>query len=126
MTIREAAERDLPEILRAYAESGIASDESYTVDEAREQFALLGRYPSYRVFIAEADGEFAGTYALILLHNLNKRGARAGIVEDVAVLPKFQGKGIGRAMMEHAREQCRLAGCYKMALSSNLKRESAH
>ena len=28
--------------------------------------------------------------------------------------------------MEHAREQCRAAGCYKMALSSNLKREGAH
>jgi GNAT superfamily N-acetyltransferase len=28
--------------------------------------------------------------------------------------------------MEHARQQCRAAGCYKMALSSNLNRESAH
>jgi len=126
MTIREAVEPDVADILRAYSESGIASDESFTVDEAREQFAVLRRYPSYRVFIAEADGVFAGTYALILLDNLNKRGARAGIVEDVAVLPSFQGKGVGRAMMEHAREQCRIAGCYKMALSSNLKRESAH
>jgi GNAT superfamily N-acetyltransferase len=126
MTIREAAESDLPDILRAYAESGIASDDAYTLDEAREQFALLRRYPSYRVFVAEMDGRFAGSYALIVLDNLNKRGAKAAIVEDVAVLPSFQGQGVGRAMMEHAREQSRLAGCYKMALSSNLKRESAH
>jgi hypothetical protein len=29
-------------------------------------------------------------------------------------------------MMEHARALCRAAGCYKMALSSNLTRERAH
>jgi GNAT superfamily N-acetyltransferase len=125
-TIREAADADLPDLLRAYAESGIASDDAYTVEEAREQLAVIRRYPSYRIFIAEVDGAFAGTYALILLDNLNKRGARAAIVEDVAVLPAFQGGGVGRAMMEHAREECRSAGCYKMALSSNLKREGAH
>jgi len=48
------------------------------------------------------------------------------VVEDVAVLPAWQGHGIGRAMMEHARAQCRTAGCYKLSLSSNLKREAAH
>jgi GNAT superfamily N-acetyltransferase len=126
MTIRQADESDLPDILRAYAESGIASDVAYTVEEAREQFAMLRRYPSYRVFVAELDGVFAGTYALIVLDNLNKRGAAGAVVEDVAVLPSFQGRGVGRAMMEHAREQCRAAGCYKMALSSNRSREGAH
>jgi GNAT superfamily N-acetyltransferase len=125
-TIREAGDGDLPNLLRAYAESGIASDDAYTVEEARRQFAVIRGYPSYRIFIAEIDGRFAGTYALILIDNLNKRGARAAIVEDVAVLPEFQGRGVGREMMEHAREQCRIAGCYKMALSSNLKREGAH
>jgi GNAT superfamily N-acetyltransferase len=126
MTIRQADEADLPDILRAYAESGIASDDAYTVEEARGQFAILSRYPSYRVFVAELDGVFAGTYALIVLDNLNKRGAAGAVVEDVAVLPSFQGRGVGRAMMEHAREQCRAAGCYKMALSSNRSREGAH
>ncbi len=125
-TIREAVDADLPDILRAYSESGIASEDAYTVEDAREQLAVIRRYPSYRIFVTEVDGVFAGTYALILLDNLNKRGARAAIVEDVAVLPGFQGRGVGRAMMEHAREESRLAGCYKMALSSNLKREGAH
>ena len=47
-------------------------------------------------------------------------------VEDVAVLPDRQGQGIGKAMMAFALERCREAGCYKMALSSNLKRGPAH
>lgn len=124
--IRQASDADLADILRAYSEAGIGGGVSFTVDEAREHFARLRQYPSYRIFVAAADGVFAGTYALIILDNLAKRGARAGVVEDVAVLPASQGRGVGRAMMEHARAECRAAGCYKMMLSSNVNRESAH
>jgi GNAT superfamily N-acetyltransferase len=126
IAIREAVEADLPAVLRAYEEAGIGSGISFTAEEACEHFARLRLYPSYRIFVAETGGTMAGTYALLLLDKLAKRGARAGIVEDVAVLPAFQGQGIGRAMMEHAREECRRAGCYKMTLSSNLAREAAH
>ena len=124
--IRQAAEADLADILHAYASAGIDAGQSFTVQEAREHFARFRAYPNYRLFVALADGTVAGTYALVILDNLAKRGARTGIVEDVAVLPECQGQGIGRAMMEHARQECRAAGCYKMALSSNLSRESAH
>ena len=126
IAIREAVESDLPEILQAYTSAGIDGGQSFTVEEAREHFARFRAYPSYRLFVALADGAIAGTYALLILDNLAKRGARTGIVEDVAVLPERQGQGIGRAMMAHAREQCRGAGCYKLALSSNLCREAAH
>ncbi len=126
VTIREATESDVPAILRAYAEAGIDGGRSFTAEEAVRHFAFLRRYPSYRIFVGLLDGEFAGTYALLILDNLAKRGAKCGVVEDVAVLPDRQGKGVGRAMMDHAREQCRLAGCYKLTLSSGLPRESAH
>ena len=126
ISIREASPADLPAILRAYTESGIGGERSFTIDEAREQFARLRSWPGYRFFVAEVDGEVAGTYALIILDNLAKRGARCGIVEDVAVFPEHQRKGVGRAMMDHARAQCRLADCYKLTLSSGLPREDAH
>jgi GNAT superfamily N-acetyltransferase len=126
VAIREAAEADLAAVLRAYEEAGIGGGISFTADEAREQFTRLRQYPFYRVFVAETDGTIAGTYSLVILDKLAKRGARAGVVEDVAVLPAFQGRGIGRAMMEHARKACRSAGCYKMMLSSNVAREGAH
>src|SRR5712691_11111996 len=123
VVIREAGDDDLCAILHAYSSAGIDGGQSFTVEEAREHFARFRAYPNYRVFVAVADGAVAGTYALLILDNRAKRGARSGIVEDVAVLPERQRRGIGRAMMEHAREQCRAHGCYKLALSSNLSRE---
>ena len=124
--IRDAAEDDLPAVLRILSESGIDGAESFTLDEAREHFARIRRLPGFRLLVAVAEGEVVGTYALAIMEKLGKRGTPAGVVEDVAVLPSRQGQGIGRAMMEHAREACRRAGCYKLALSSNLRREDAH
>jgi GNAT superfamily N-acetyltransferase len=126
VVIREASEADLAAILRTYAEARIESGAGFTLEEAREHFARFRQYPYYRIFVAEAGGTFVGTYALLIMDNLAKRGARSGVVEDVAVSPAWQGHGVGRAMMEHAREQCRAKGCYKLTLSSNLKREAAH
>ena len=124
--IRDAADFDLPAVLRIYAESGIDSGESFSVDEALAHVARLRQCPHFHLFVAAVNGEIAGTYSLLIMNKLGKRGTPAGIAEDVAVLPAMQGHGVGRAMMEHAREQCRLAGCYKLALSSNMRREAAH
>src|SRR5690348_2778660 len=105
--VRDAVESDLPGILRVLADSGIDGGHSYTLEEARAQFARLRTIPNFRLLVATVDGELAGTYSLMIMEKLGKRGTPAGIVEDVAVAPDRQGQGIGRAMMEHARAECR-------------------
>ena len=124
--IRDASEGDLPAVLGILAESGSDGGESFTLEEAREHLARIRQRPGFRLLVATVEGEVVGTYALQIMDKLGKRGTPAGVVEDVAVHPSRQGQGIGRAMMEHARDACHRAGCYKLALSSNLKREDAH
>ena len=124
--IREAGEDDLPGVLRVYAQPGVDDGEVSSEEEARAHFRRFQRYPDYRLYVAEAAGEIVGTFALLIMDNLAHRGAPSGVVEDVAVRPDLHGRGIGRQMMAFARERCREAGCYKMALSSNVKRTAAH
>jgi GNAT superfamily N-acetyltransferase len=124
--VREAASDDLPAVMRVLAESGIDGGQSFTLEEAREHWEHIRQRPGFRLFVATSEGEIAGTYSLLIMEKLGKRGTPAGVAEDVAVAPARQGQGIGRAMMEHAREECRKSGCYKLALSSNLKRGDAH
>jgi len=124
--IRDAREEDLAGVLRVLAESGIDGGLSFTPEEARDHLARIRQWPNFRLLAVLRDGEIAATYSLVIMDKLGKRGTPAGVVEDVAVLPGMQGRGIGRAMMEHAIAECRKAGCYKLALSSNVKRGSAH
>lgn len=126
INIREAVEDDLADILRLYVLAQITDEESFTIEEARQQLRIFHAYPSYRIFVAFIDNAIVGAYELLIMDNLAKRGRKSGVVEDVAVDPAYQGRGIGRAMMNHAREQCRQAECYKFVLSTNLKREDAH
>jgi len=126
MEIRDARDEDLAGVLRVLADSGIDGGLSFTAVEAQEHLARIRQWPNFRLLAVLAGGEVVGTYTLVIMDKLGKRGTPAGVVEDVAVLPGSQGHGIGRAMMEHAIAECRKAGCYKLALSSNVKRGPAH
>src|ERR1035441_10563359 len=79
--IRDAAERDLPAVLRILAESGIDGGESFTLPEAREHFARISQRPGFRLLVAAVEGGGGGTYALLIMEKLGKRGTPAGVVE---------------------------------------------
>lgn len=127
--IREATADDLPQVLALYAQPGLDDGQVLDAERAREIHAQFARYPNYRLFVAcatEAPAQVLGSYALLVMHNLAHMGTPSAIAEDVVVTTAFRGQGIGRQMMAHAIEQARAAGCYKLALSSNSKRERAH
>src|SRR5262249_62116024 len=118
--IRDATDDDVPGVLRVFADAGIDRGESFTVAAARAHYARIRSWPNFRLLAAVTAGEVVGTYSLVIMDKLGKRGAPAGVVEDVAVSPAHKGQGIGRAMMAHALEQCRQARCCQLPQSSNL------
>jgi len=126
VVIREALEQDLPQVLALYAQPGLDDGHTLTVEQAKQHYRRFKQYPNYRLFVAEWNSEIVVTFALLIMDNLAHVGTPSGVVEDVVVMVEHQGKGIGRRMMEAALAKCRESGCYKMALSSNLKREAAH
>ncbi len=125
ITIRKASKSDLGAILALYAELEIGASQSLDLHDAERIFERMKRYPNYTIYVAELD-QVVGAFALLIMDNLAHLGAPSGIVEDVVVHSQWRGRGIGKAMMQFAMERCAQAGCYKLVLSSNLKRESAH
>ncbi len=126
ITLREACEEDLPELLALYAQMGQDDGKVLSLEEAQRIFARFKTYPYYRLHVAERGGALVGTFALLIMDNLGHLGTPTAILEDVVVNGTLRGKGIGTRMMEYANHICRQAGCYKMTFSSNINREAAH
>jgi GNAT superfamily N-acetyltransferase len=124
--IREASRADLPDILRLYAQPDMDDGQVLSLADAERLFERMARYPDYRMYVAIRDDRIVGTFALLIMDNLGHRGAPSGVIEDVVVEPQCQRQGVGKTMVQHALRLCGEKGCYKLALSSNLKRERAH
>jgi GNAT superfamily N-acetyltransferase len=127
LLIREATEADLEHVLKLYLQTGLDT-QVLEPEQARSVFRHFAQYPNYRLFVASLASSEAlvGSYALLVMHNLAHQGMPSAIAEDVVVAPDRQGQGIGRQLMAHAMQQARSAGCYKLALSSNAKRQASH
>ncbi|MGE5455061.1 MAG: GNAT family N-acetyltransferase [Methylocystaceae bacterium] len=124
--IRQAQESDIGAILTLYAQPEVDNGKVPTMEMALEIFNKMSQYPNYKLYVAQANDTIMGTFALLIMDNIAHMGALSGVIEDVAVDPSCQGYGIGTQMMRFAIESCKEHGCYKVALSSNLKRKNAH
>lgn len=127
LEIRPAQRADLAAILALHAELEFDAERAVLdLPAAEKLFDRIASYPNYKLYVAASEKNIVGTFALLVMDNLAHLGAPSGIVEDVVVKPALQGQGIGKRMMQFAMERCRQAGCYKLMLSSNAKREQAH
>jgi GNAT superfamily N-acetyltransferase len=123
--LRDATRDDLPALAALYLAADL--DQAATDPERlAAAWAAAIAHPGTRVRVAEADGQLAGSYMLYVLPLLAHGGTPAAVVDDVAVHPALQGQGIGRRLMADAMALAAQAGCYKLALSSNRRREGAH
>jgi len=125
LQIRAATDADLQSILDLFVE--IEEDgRVLSIEKARSIFARMQSYPDYKVYVVISGGSIVGTFALLIMDNLAHMGASSGVVEDVVVRQDWRGKGVGKQMMRFAMNRCLERGCYKVALSSNLRRKAAH
>ena len=123
---REALKPDLPDVLQLYAQPDLDDGKVLAALDAECIFDRIEKYPNYRIYVAVSETKIVGTFALLIMDNLGHLGAPSVIIEDVAVDPAMQNQGIGKKMIGHAIDLAIKNGCYKLVLSSNMKRERAH
>lgn len=122
--IHKARRKDLPTVIRLLA--AMDGEEPLAPGDAARIYREMSRYPSYSCYLALNDGEAIGTFTLLVFPTLVHNGAPEALIDGVVVAPEWRGRGVGGAMMAEAMRLAAGAGCYKLALSSNLKREDAH
>ncbi len=94
-----------------------------TLRADRESLARMVAAPLCHLFVAEVEGAVAGMLTLALYDTLE--GRRAWI-EDVVVDECVRGAGLGRRLLDKAREEAEKAGAVSLSLTSSAHRVAAH
>ncbi|MBW4646880.1 MAG: GNAT family N-acetyltransferase [Goleter apudmare HA4340-LM2] len=125
LDIRLANPEDLPLLIQLYAE--MDGDEPLSSDRAAQVFDEINQIPNYHIYLAFQDQEPVGTFTLLYAPTMMHRGYhKFAVLDSVTVTPKVRGKGIGSQMVKAALQLSAEVGCYKLMLSSNIRRDRAH
>jgi ribosomal protein S18 acetylase RimI-like enzyme len=139
-TIRQALEKDIPRILELYQQLTLppATPENKepfkapppykapSLHDCSKVFKKMSEYPNYHLLVAEDGGLVVGTLIMAILPGFAHGVSPFTVVEYVVVDEKCRSKGIGKKMMEAVKSYAKTAGCYKIILTSDKRRERAH
>jgi GNAT superfamily N-acetyltransferase len=129
--VRPARQSDVPRILELYeqrvistspAESGIAP----AADDYLRVFARMAAVPGLEPVVAGEGGRVTGTPVLLVVPNLSHKGLPWAPVENVIVDEDHRRTGTGKLLMDYAVGRAKAAGCCRIGLSSDNRRDGAH
>ncbi|WP_454917107.1 N-acetyltransferase family protein [Xanthobacter sediminis] len=130
LIFRLAREQDLPDLVAIFAADEVGGHGDTTDADAFPAYVAAFRAicanPATLLYAAELEERVVGTFQLIYVHSLPRRGALRALIEAVQVAPDFRGRGLGARMVRHAMAEARAAGAVSLALTSNRRREDAH
>jgi len=129
-TVRTATEKDIPRILELYRQLAFnpppAGAPVPSMEEYRRVFNKMSAVPGYRLLVAEEDGEILGTTVLVILPGFTHGVSPFAVVEYVVVDEQYRRRGIGKLLMDYVIARSKEAGCYKIMLTSDKRRDQAH
>jgi len=128
VNIRAANKNDIPRILELYQQLSFDPGDYQKAPEedCRRVLEKMKRVPGYELLVAEVDSEVVGTTVLVVLPGFARGTSSFAVVEYVVVDEKCRSRGIGKALMEDCLARAKKAGCYKVMLTSDKRRDRAH
>jgi GNAT superfamily N-acetyltransferase len=130
ISFRDATDRDLPFIVRMYADDPLGATREDTSEDVADcyvhAFRDIDADPRHRLVVAVEDGEIVGTLQLSFLPHLVRRGGERAQIEAVRVRSDRRGTGLGEVLFEWAIERARQRGCRLVQLTTDAQRDDAH
>jgi GNAT superfamily N-acetyltransferase len=119
--VRAAEERDLPALLRLYAEL-VPEAPVLDAERAAASWKALLRFEGSAIFVAEAGSVPVSTCTLVVVPNLTRGGAPYALIENVVTAASHRRAGFGGRVLDHAVSAAWQCGCYKVMLMTGSKR----
>jgi len=116
VAMRQASTQDLADLLALMREFYAEAGYSLNLDRARAAFLpLLAPGHLGQVWLAELDSQVAGHLVLTFCYSM-EYGGRSAFIDDLFVRPTLRNRGVGRALVGHARAICEELGVRAMHL----------
>lgn len=124
-SIRFAQPDDLAGMLKLYRELR-PLDPTLPPKVAASRWADVLADANIRVVVAEVAGQLAATCMIALVPNLASGGRPFAVIEHVVTLSTHRGRGLARAVLQHALDFAWSRDACKVMLLSGAHRAAAH
>lgn len=124
LTVRKCEFGDLPALILLYNQ--LHPSEELLYEDAEWAYHTLTANDACSLYLVLADGAIAATFTLYILPNLTHGGRPAAVIENIVVDQTLRNKGIGKYLIQYAKQIAIDNNCYKLSLTSNVKRKDAH
>lgn len=84
--------------------------------KANTIFDKISKNPDYIIYVAISDGKVIGATTLLIEQKFIHDGGKVGHIEDVVVRKEYQGKGVGKKIVNALLKYAEKKGCYKTIL----------
>lgn len=121
--IRRAEIKDIDDLSKLFREF-IRRDSNKV--KMKEQLEIINKDPNYYVPVAVSDRKVVGTAMGIVCYDLVGDCGTFMLVENVVVAPDFQGRGIGKSLMNAIENFGIEKQCKYVILVSEIEREGSH
>jgi ribosomal protein S18 acetylase RimI-like enzyme len=103
------------DVLDSYAADPVGGGRPLSADVRKRLVPALRDHPTALVLLAIAEGRAVGV--AVCFRGLSTFRARPLLnIHDLAVIPEWRGKGIGRALLDAAEARARRSGCCRLTL----------
>jgi len=123
VTVRSAAEHDLPGVLNLYRHLHPHDPQLETATAERVWSKLLTS-SFMTVIVAQAAETLVSSCTLAIVPNLSRGGRSYGVIENVVTHADYRRLGLGGQVLAHALEVAWYADCYKVLLATGSKQET--
>ena len=125
--VRSARPDDVARLVELLVAGALTADTEDPGDLAAYRSALAEiQATGNDVLVADVDGEVVGVLQLVVFRQLQRRGGRCAEIESMHVHPDWRGRGVGARLLAAAVDRARVAGCYRVQLTSDRARTDAH
>ncbi len=128
---RQATAVDLPAILHLLADDPLGKYREHAIDggdipaHSRAAFEAIAADPRNQLIVMEVDGAVHGCLQITFIPGLTYKGRDRAQIEGVRVSNAMRGKGLGKALINHAVDLAGERGCALVQLTTDKRREEA-